>query len=123
MDPRFCANCNRRSRVPSGSSASGGSASLDEVMQFLNAEQVRATYGAVGELVGVPARSVGALLGDRRPEASWVVNAADGVPGGYDADQVHPDLLSKPDVIGTGRELLLRLTLWRKTRPRSHPLG
>ncbi len=114
MDARFCASCNRRSRMPPGTSAGGGSATLAEVLQFLNAEQVRATYGAVGELVGVSPRNVGALLGDRRPEASWVVNAADGVPSGYDADQVHAHLLSTPDVISTGRALRLRMMLWRK---------
>ena len=49
--------------------------SIDDILSYLNAVHVRCTYGAVGEAMGVPAQSVGGLLGERRKEASWVVNA------------------------------------------------
>ena len=46
-----------------------------EILEFLNRHRVRATYGAVADLLGVLPRGVGAMLGEKRPEASWVVNA------------------------------------------------
>src|SRR5581483_10827119 len=111
MDARFCAACNR---ATSGAAA----LSLADVLAFLNAEKVRATYGAVGAAVGLNARSIGAYLDERRIEASWVVNADTGLPTGYAADQIHPDLLSNPHVIASGTELLLQVASW-KARPRA----
>ena len=54
---------------------------------------------------------MGAMLGARRPEASWVVNADTGLPTDYEQSDWHPDLLASSDVIRTGRELTLQLTL------------
>ena len=45
------------------------------ILAGLNTHQIRATYGAVGELLGIPAIGVGRYLGDPRAEASWVVSA------------------------------------------------
>jgi hypothetical protein len=107
IDPRFCANCNRPS-VPRSRSALGG-VGLDEILTFLNDEQVRATYGAVAELLGVVPRSMAALLGPRRPEASWIVSAENGMPTGYDQSEWHPALLNRGEIITSGRTLLLRM--------------
>ena len=49
-----------------------GSATLPEILEFLNAVQVRATYGAVGEVLGLNARAVVAPLGDRGVEVADV---------------------------------------------------
>lgn len=117
MDRRFCALCGRVARTASGAGpVPAGRASLDEILQFLNDEQVRATDAAVAQLLGVPARSMSGLLGDRRAEASWVVNAETGLPADYDQTDWHPGLLAKSDVIRGGNELTLRLTLWRRRR-------
>jgi alkylated DNA nucleotide flippase Atl1 len=121
MDVRFCAVCNRATFArrggapsPSTSNAAGPAiASLTEVLEFLNAEKVRATYGAVAALVGLNARSVGAALQDPRVEASWVVNADTGLPTGYAAYQMHPDLVANPLIIRTATELQLRFALWK----------
>ena len=113
IDARFCAVCNRTKRTAPASGAIGRVA-LDDVIAFLNAERVRATYGAVAETVGVPARSLGALLGDRRRDASWIVNASTGLPTDYAPEDAHPDLLSSGEVIASGRELLLRLAAHKK---------
>jgi hypothetical protein len=78
LDSRFCGLC-KRARVAEGDEPF----SLLEILRFLNDQQIRATYGAVGDAVGVIARNVGARLGYRRPEASWVVSAANGWPTGY----------------------------------------
>jgi hypothetical protein len=80
---------------------------LHEIVRFLNHEKVRATYGAVAELVGGIPQSIGARLGSRRAEASWIVNAGSGMPTGYQIQERHPALLSKtgwrkaPDISGT----------------------
>src|SRR6266850_2526713 len=46
---------------------------LAEILEFLNDEQVRATYGAVAEVLSVILRSMGARLGPHSHEASWIV--------------------------------------------------
>jgi hypothetical protein len=91
-------------------------ATLSEIVEFLNDSQVRATYTAVGEVLGVVPRSVGALLGPRRPEASWVVNASTGMPTGYGQQEMHPALFHGGEIIATGREMALRLAVWRVSR-------
>ena len=91
MDGRFCSICNRSQPRPSRGSV--GTASLSEILQFLNDQQVRATYGAVADVLGVIPRSLGALLGPRTPEASWIVSAATGLPTDYSQNETHPALL------------------------------
>lgn len=117
MDRRFCAICNRAGAGAGGgglrAAMRGEAATLDDLLRFLNGAKVRATYGAVAAVLGVPAPSLGALLGARRPEASWVVNADTMLPTGYDQSDWHPDLLADATVIRTGNELTLRLALWR----------
>ena len=78
----------------------------DQVLECLNRERVRATYGAVGEVLGVQARSVGQALGSRSKSASWVVAKKNGEPTGYSPDLKHPDLYCTPRIITTGPELL-----------------
>ena len=113
MDARFCAVCNRSStRRPR---AIAGGVTLDEILRFLNEANVRATYGAVGEVLGVVSRSMGARLGARRPEASWIVSAENHLPTDYSPDEWHPALLSRPEVITTGTALVLRMTNWRRS--------
>ena len=116
MDSRFCAICNRASRNGLRASTGASDASVTEILQCLNDARKRATYGAVAGVLGVPARKVGALLGTRRPEASWVVNGDTGLPTDYEQADWHPDLLVTSDVIRTGHELTLHLALWRAKR-------
>jgi hypothetical protein len=111
LDARFCAACNRSGTSQSRRAAAG--TSLDEILVFLNDEQVRATYGAVAELLGVNPRSIRILLGPRRPEASWIVAAENGLPADYDQAEWHPALLSRGEIITSGRALLLRMTIRR----------
>src|SRR4051794_23301924 len=99
MDSRFCSLCNPASRpVRSHTKAKTGTSQsatyeLRDIVRFLNEAQVRATYGAVAELVGGIARGIGARLTalySRGPEASWVVSAESGMPTGYAASERHP---------------------------------
>jgi alkylated DNA nucleotide flippase Atl1 len=83
--------------------------SLQAILEFLNRERIRATYGAVAEALGIPVRSVGRALGTRRQEASWVVNAKSGKPTKYGPGETHPALRQRPGIIRTGADLLRRL--------------
>lgn len=113
LDSRFCAACNRTVRGRPGATPAAGATSVDEILRMLNDTRTRATYGAVAAVLGAPARSMGAMLGHRRPEASWVVNADTGLPTDYDQATWHPELLASSAVIRSGHELTLRLALWR----------
>jgi len=112
IDTRFCANCNKIQKAPRSRNRVAA-VSLEDIIRFLNDEQVRATYGAVAEVLGVVSRSMGARLGPRRPEASWIVNAYNGLPTDYSQDEWHARLLDNADVISSGRMLALRLSKWR----------
>ncbi len=78
---------------------------VEEILRYLNAKRVRATYSAVGGVIGVPAQSVGQYLGERRPRASWVVNDDTGQPTGYGSNEKHPDLCCTAHIIRTGEAL------------------
>ena len=77
---------------------------IETILEYLNGVPVRATYGAVGEVLGVRPQVVPRLLGARRPEASWVVNGTTGEPTGYAPDELDPRLPGTR-VIRTGDEL------------------
>ena len=118
LDTRFCSLCAKRThegrrRVPPGSVPD---ASLPEIIQFLNHEQVRATYGAVAEVLGVIPRSMGARLGLRHAEASWIVSATTGLPTDYSQHEMHPALLHNGEIIRSGVEIMLRLSAWKAER-------
>ena len=81
------------------------SSRISEILSVLNSNEVRATYGAVGNLVGIPAIAVSSYLGDRRPEASWIVSASTGKPTGYLKNEIHPELFSKTQILKTGKDL------------------
>ncbi len=89
---------------------------LEDVIAFLNAARIRATYGAVADVTGGIARGVGARLTaiySRSPEASWVVSSDSGTPTGYEVSEQHPALLSNSEVIISGAELLQRVRTWK----------
>jgi hypothetical protein len=113
IDSRFCAICNRSSARarPQGAIAA---TTLEDILRFLNDEEIRATYGAVAKLLGVVPRSLrGSRLGSPRPEASWIVAPGDGLPTGYERDQMHPSLFRTNEMIRTGTELAIRMTAWK----------
>ena len=78
---------------------------VNQILDCLDRERVRATYGAVGEVLGLPAQSVGQALGSHSGRASWVVNAKTGKPTGYSVDMMHPELRGTRRIIRTGVEL------------------
>ena len=90
--------------MPEGND-SAEKAVIEDILDCLNKKKTRCTYGAVGGLLGVIARSVGRRLGDKRPKASWVVNKKTGLPTGYRPEEMHPDLEKKEKIITSADEL------------------
>jgi alkylated DNA nucleotide flippase Atl1 len=137
IDRRFCSRCSGAvtSREPSrpltqAPYSVGGTDSetirLDDIVAYLNAAQVRATYGAVAELVGGIAQSIGARLGGlagRRKEASWVVNAKTGMPSNYPPEHLHPALTRSRDIIVEGDDLRRRLAEWNAAGAPNRPVA
>jgi hypothetical protein len=118
LDARFCAVCNKTTAA-TPRRGSLASVALDEILRFLNDAKVRATYGAVAEVLGVPQRSMGTRLEPRRPETSWIVSAENGLPTDYSQDEWHPELLSSGEIITKGTVLVLRLSAWKASSRQS----
>ena len=79
--------------------------SLHLILDRLNCERIRCTYGAVADVIGGLARGVGQRLEAKDPRNSWIVNKATGEPTGYLDSQKHPDLHRTARIITTGEEL------------------
>jgi hypothetical protein len=112
LDGRFCAVCNRISRAGRASGAIGG-VDLPDILRFLNDEQIRATYSAVGEVLGIAPRAMGGQLGPHSADRSWIVSAGTGLPTGYSEGDMHPSLCRRDEIIRTGTELIMRMTQWK----------
>lgn len=84
---------------------------INQILEYLNREQTRCTYSVVAEILGVNPQSVGQILGERRPEASWVVNAKTGDPTDYDKSQKHPRLYRTDRIIRSAEVLTRNLGL------------
>ena len=120
LDARFCSICHR-SKPDKGRSAQRNLVTdpgLEEIIQFLNYKRVRATYGAVAEVLGAIPRSMGARLTrlySRHVDASWVVSAATGLPTGYGAHEMH-QALHTAGIITNGVEFKKQLSAWKAAR-------
>lgn len=77
---------------------------MDQILDRLNQARQRATYGAVAAVVGSAPRTL--MTGRERDlRHSWIVSRKSGQPTGYEADQVHPDLLRSERVLETREDL------------------
>ena len=76
-----------------------------QIISALSAARVRATYGAVAQVLGIPPRAVSGLLGTRRPETSWVVSARTGLPTGYLPHEMHENFGTNSRILCSGGEL------------------
>ncbi|GJL67308.1 MAG: hypothetical protein NPIRA05_22790 [Nitrospirales bacterium] len=92
---------------------------LDEILSTLGVYRIRATYGAVAEVLGCKPQSVGAALGKRRKEASWIVNAKTGLPTGYATAVMHPQLTTNDHIVCGSIELEYLIRAWRSSDSRS----
>jgi hypothetical protein len=107
---------NHDAKSASGSKTTSETVQLDDIVAYLNAAQVRATYGAVAQVLGGIAQSIGARLGGvegQRPEVSWVVNAKTELPTNYLPENWHPALRKNRDIITSGEDLRRRVVEWK----------
>ena len=95
---------------------------VDQILDCLERKRIRATYGAVGAVIGRPARSVGAAIGSRTRRASLLVRARDGDSTGYDPRRKHPDLYRTRHIIKTGDELRRRCAKSHRQRQEKYVL-
>ena len=72
-------------------------------LETLQMHRQRATYQAFGEAIGTSPRQP-LLEHVHDPLHSWVVGS-DGMPIGYDPDEMHPELKKRAQVIADGDEL------------------
>jgi hypothetical protein len=77
---------------------------IPQILRLLETHSQRATYGALGNVVGQPARSVMNGL-ERNPLHSWIVRKSDGQPTGYQQVEKHPDLTRRPAILSDGAQL------------------
>ena len=79
-------------------------ARLDIILDALDAARQRVTYGAAASLLSTAPRT---LMSGRERDArcSWIVSRRSGQPTGYDAEQMHSDLLANEHIIETREEL------------------
>jgi len=87
--------------------------SISDILSLLNTMKNRATYSAVAKVLGVEPREIGSLLGERRPETSWIVGNHTKSPTGYNERQRHPDLYQSEKILNDGNELESLLIEWR----------
>ena len=76
----------------------------DRVLTALNKHRQRATYGAVGDLVGLPAQSLMHGL-TKGPQYSWVVSKSTGMPSGYAESEIDSHLRLQSRVLKSRAEL------------------
>ena len=77
---------------------------LEGIAEVLGRYHQRATYGAVADFLGEPARSI---MGGRSKarQFCWIVNARNGLPTDYPPSAVDPALQEREHVIASGQEL------------------
>jgi hypothetical protein len=88
-------------------------ARLSEILDFLNDRKMRAHYGAVAGVLDVTPRSVGTMLGEHSPRASWVVAKESNMPTDYEAEDQHPELQRTSLIIQTPGALSRGMQSWR----------
>ena len=83
------------------------------LIDYLNGVKTRCTYNAAAAALGITPQAVKKLLGERRPEISWLVNSGTGEPAGYADDEKHPELYRTKRIIKSA-EVLTRNLHWEK---------
>jgi hypothetical protein len=77
---------------------------MDQIIDALDRERQRATYGAVAAYLGKAPRTL--MAGRERDQRhSWIVSRKTGTPTGYDPSQMHPELLANDRILETREEM------------------
>ena len=78
--------------------------SIDSIVDQLDHFRQRATYGAVAGVLKLSPRNL--MSGrSRNQRDSWIVSRNDGMPTGYEPDQMHPEIKSREQILTSAEEL------------------
>lgn len=78
--------------------------SIDSIIDQLDRFRQRATYGAVAAVLNRAPRNL--MSGRARSQReSWIVSRNDGMPTGYQPEQLHPDIKSRQQILKSAEEL------------------
>lgn len=81
------------------------------VVDYLNEVKTRCTYNAAAKALGITPQVLRKLLGERRPETSWLVNVGTEEPAGYSDEEKHPELYRTKRIIKSAEVLTRNLDL------------
>ena len=81
------------------------------IVDYLNEVKTRCTYNAAAKALGITPQALKKLLGDRRPENSWLVSSGTGDPVGYTDDEKHSELYRTKRIIESANVLTRNLNL------------
>jgi len=84
---------------------------INLVVDYLNEVKTRCTYNAAAKALGITPQAVRKLLGENRPEASWLVNVGTEEPAGYTDEEKHPELYRTKRIIKSSEVLTRNLDL------------
>jgi hypothetical protein len=84
---------------------------INIIRDYLNETKTRCTYNAAAQALGIKPAELKKLIGDRRPENSWFVNAGAGEPVGYADNEKHPELYRTKRIIKSAEVLTRNLEL------------
>ena len=81
------------------------------VLDYLNEVRTRCTYNAAAEALGITPQNLKKLLGERKPENSWLVNSGTEEPTGYTDEEKHPEFYRTTRIIKSAEVLTRNLDL------------
>jgi hypothetical protein len=81
------------------------------IVEYLNEVKTRCTYNAAAKALGITPQALKKLLGERRPENSWLVSSGTGDPVGYADDEKHSELYRTKRIIESAEVLTRNLDL------------
>lgn len=84
---------------------------INLVLNYLNDVKTRCTNNAAAKALGITPSELKKQLGERRPEASWLVNSGTGEPAGYADEEKHPELYRTKRIIKSAEVLTRNLDL------------
>ena len=81
------------------------------VLDYLNEVKTRCTYDAAAKALKITPQALKKLLGQRRPETSWLVNAGTEEPTGYTDEEKHVEFYRTMRIIKSAEVLTRNLDL------------
>ena len=81
------------------------------VIDYLNEVKTRCTYDAAAKALGITPKALKKLLGECRPETSWLVSSGTGNPVEHIVEEQHPELYRTNRIIKSAEVLTRNLDL------------